>query len=299
MKTAAQIDLIGEEVVSKLRAGKTRAALRILQENGLYQEARMLEEPATQLFSSDLKCPAHHATIATGCRLSSCKFWVASEMGNNCVLAYCDQQKVSSLSPDEIAYLYGQPVDQVRAELERALSTLRMTAIESDATNDPDLRRVFWFVETDTLCCVCGSTTDDGRIKIPETPLAYCSRDCQEEIRPDVVSLEFKFGRPISVMIRWAIQHFKSLPVLERTLGLKRETLIELCRQHLARDLSSYFPKMKVQSERQPWRRRIDRAAHLLVLDTMGRHTNAQAKHFGPPILQVDDLRNRLRAVLA
>lgn len=296
--TPEQIDRLGIKVTRRIRSGRHQSALRILQDNGLEDEARLLRNPPEQLVRHDLKCPVHQATVATNCRLHTCKFWVSSDMANNCLLAYCHQQQVDRLSADEIAYLYDQPVEAVKSELDSAMTTLRITAIQSDAANDPDIERMFWFVETTAICCVCGSPTDSTLIKVPDTPLAYCSKECQEEKPADVLTCEFRFGRPIATVVRWALHRFRNLPVLERTLGLKRETLIELCRRHLGRDLGSFFPKVKIQSERPPWRRRISRTEHQLVVDTLAQQTARQTQRFGRTVFGIEDLRAGLQAVL-
>lgn len=294
-----QIDRIGIKVANRMRKGNTSGALKILQDNGFEEEARSLEHPTEPMVDHDLRCPAHHATVKAPCKLDGCKFWVPSDIANRCLLAYAHQQKVDQLSGDEIAYLYGQHVDTVKAELESAMLRLRQTAIQSDAAHDPDIERVFWFVETNKICCVCGSTTENGGIAIPETPLAYCSKECAEEMPADQLACEYRFGRPIQTIIRWAIRRFRNLPVLERTLGLKRETLIELCRRHLGRDLSAFFPKVKIQSERPLWRRRINRSELLEAQQAIKDLTIQQTKRAGHPIFKIADLRERLNNVLS
>lgn len=293
MLTAAKIDRIGIKVTNQMRRGDKPAALRILNDSGFVDEARWLESPQGSLVDHDLRCPAHHAQVTRSCGLDGCKFWVKSDMANSCLLAYAHQQKVDRLSGDEIAYLYGQPVDLVKAELESAMLRLRQTALQSDAATDPDIERTFWFVETTGICCVCGSTTDQNRILVHETPLAYCSKECAEESPADQLACEFRFGRPIQTIIRWAIRRFRNLPVLERTLGLKRETLIELCRAHLGRDLSVFFPKVKIQPGRPSWRRRSEPP------NGLREATDRRISGLGHPIFGVDDLRGLLGMVLS
>lgn len=296
--TPEQIDRIGIKITRRLKTGRRESALRILRDNGFEEEAKLIRDPPEQLVRHDLKCPAHHVKVAAGCRQNTCKFWVASDMANNCLLAYCHQQQVDRLSADEIAYLYGQPVETVRTELDAAMTTLRITAIQSDAANDPDIERTFWFVETTEVCCVCGSPTDEQLIRVQDIPLAYCSKECLEEKPIDVLVCEYRFGRPIATVIRWALHRFRNLPVLERTLGLKRETLIELCRRHLGRDLASFFPKVKIQSERPPWRRRINRTEQQLAVDTLAQKTKEQTERFGKTVFGIEDLRAALHATL-
>lgn len=296
--TPEQIDLIGIKVARRLKAGNTSGALKILQDNGFEAEADLLRSPPAQLVRHDLKCPAHHAKVSINCQQDGCKFWVANDMANNCLLAYCHQQQVDRLNGDEIAYLYAQPIDTVRNELDSAMNTLRLTAIQSDAANDPDIARVFWFVETQTICCVCGSTTDSNLIRIPEIPLAYCSRECQDEKPADVVTCEYRFGRSIGTVIKWALRRFRNLPVLERTLGLKRETLIELCRQHIGRDLAVFFPKVKIQSERPSWRRRGNRVELQATMDVLQQQTRQRTEEIGRAVFGIEELRSELRDVL-
>jgi hypothetical protein len=290
---------ITRTVARHLKGGDRSSAINTLMSSGFVAEAAMIERGVNRVVQHDLRCPAHKAPVASGCRMNSCKFWVGSDMANNCLLAYCSNQQTDRLSADEIAYLYGQPIETVRQELDAAMTTLRCTAIQSDAKDDPDIQRVFWFVETMAVCCVCGSTTDStSLIRVPDTPLAYCSRECVEEASPDVVGCEYRFGRPIQTILRWAIRRFRNLPVLERTLGLKRETLIELSRRHLGRDLVSFFPKVKIKSEQPQWRRRTNVGEVMAAIDVLNRCTNTFAEECGRPIFDISNLRMRLQDIL-
>ena len=296
---AEQIDRITHKVMRRLRRGDQSSALRILQDNGFEAEAALLGQTSERLVQHDLQCPAHRAAVSTACRGQTCKFWVSSDMANNCLLAYCAHQQVDRLNADEIAYLYGQPIEIVRDELESAMTTLRITAIQSDAVNDPDIQRAFWFVESPTVCCVCGSLTDPATlIRAQDTKLAYCSRECWEETPPDVLGCEYRFGLPIGTIMRWAIHRFRNLPVMEKTLGLKRETLIELSRRHLGRDLVGFFPKVKMQSERPSWRRRTNGNDVAGVLVGLGARTEQHAARFGQAIFTINHLRDALQGVL-
>ena len=297
--SAQQIDILTMKIARKLKNGDRKGALHILQSNEMHEEAALLESGSERLVQHELRCPAYHVRVATGCRLKNCKFWVRSDMANNCLLAYCHHQQVDRLNSDEIAYLYEQPIDEVKQELDRAMTTLRQTAIQNDANNDPNIERVFSFVETTKVCCVCGSATELGTVlRVQDLPLAYCSKECAEEVPTDVLGCEYRFGRPIETILRWAIHRFRNLPVLERTLGLKRETLIELSRRHLGRELGSFFPKLKTQTERPAWRRRTSVENVEAILSVLRTQTDHVGEQFGQSIFDIGPIRDDLLAVL-
>ncbi len=296
--TPDKIDRIGELAVRRIHSGRPHSALRILQENGLDDAANELNHQNKSVTKHEFSCPAHHAPVVSDCRLQECKFWVKHEMANNCLLAYCQQQQVERLSTDEIAYLYAQPIEVVSREIDAAMSKLRITAIQQDSQNDFEIKRSFWFVETAEVCCVCGSTTDKDKVLVVGTPLAYCSRDCSDELTPDSITVEWRFGRPIDKVLKWAVRRFKNLPLMEKTLGLKRETLIELTSKFLGRELQDYFPKFKMRSEKPGWRRRTTSAEIEQLLDVTAKHTDKTARRFGRPSIQIDELRTNLTDLL-
>jgi hypothetical protein len=292
------IDQIGDQVIKLIQTNELVQAVRLLRRNDLDEAADEIENPHPPFIRHEFVCPSSAVRVITPCRLRDCRFWVSNQMANNCLLAYCHLQQIDHLSADEIAYLYDQPVDHVNALLDDAMVRFRATAIQQDSQHDPEFQRVFWFVETAEVCCVCGSATDRNRLLVPNTPLAYCSRDCRDERSPDQIAIEYRLGRPIDTVIKWAIKRFRNLPLLERSLGLKRETTIQLVRRHLGRELQDYFPKLKLRDERPAWRRPISLSEQTQLLDQLARRTVRVVRRFGEPIHQIDNLRNRLHELV-
>lgn len=291
------IDRLGAKAVKQIASGRTDAAFRTLRENGLDDVADAVKKTPKPIVSHDLRCPVHQAPVVSSCKLKTCKFWVESKMANHCLLAYTHQQSSSLLSLSEISYIYGQPLHSVRNEIEKALDHLRENVIRHDALDNPDIERAFWFVETPEVCCVCGSLTDDDRIDVPDFPFAYCSDDCLDKKPIEQLVCEHRFGLPMEKIVRWAIHRFKNLPMLERTLDLKRETMIEMCRLHLGRELSSFFPKVKINNERPPWRRKASKEAIETSRQAISDATTRQTARLGRPEIKTD-LSDRLKTIL-
>jgi len=293
--SAETIDQIGIRAVENIRTGNKSKALKILQQHGL-EEALLQNTRST--VNHKFKCPAHGARVVTPCALTQCRFWLNSDLANNCLLAYCHQQQIEALSADEIAYLYHQPIKEIRASLDDAMLTLRLNALQSDAEHDGELDRVFSYIETSKICCACGLPIPTGTaIKAGDLPLAYCSKDCQESLPQDVLNCEFKLGRPIEMIIKWAFHRFRNLPILEKTLGLKRETLIELCKRHLGRNIQSYFPKIKIQTEKLLYRK-LNRNEFSKFSSALAQNTQTRTAAFGTPIFSIDRLRESLNEIL-
>ena len=237
-----EIEYVGTGVKAALKANQPKKALSILQDAGLDGGCEAAITAPAPLVQHDFTCSVHGERVLLPCGLPTCKFFVQHEAANNCVLAYVDHQEVASLSSDEIAYLYRQDPKVVRQQIDAVMVELRLSSLDSDADEDPDLARSFWCVETDMVCAVCGTLTDDTRINLLTTPLAFCSEDCAEAVSHAVLLLEYRLGRGIGTIIRWATHRFKSQPVLEQTLGLSGSLLSELCLQHTGRTLAAFFP---------------------------------------------------------
>ncbi len=234
------------KVLKAIRKKNTNKALAILQEADLPDCAAALN--TKPLVQHDFVCPAHHTRVELPCGLKSCRFHVDNELANNCVLAYCHQQNVEKLSPDEISYLYAVPAEKVVSQLDTAMNVMRLGAIQAQAQEDPDVRRSFWFVETKAVCCVCGSFVDEP-LECRDTPFAYCSDQCAKRMPPEAVWLEWKFGRQVDVLLLWAFRRFRHLPILEKTFNLNRATLHSLSLRFLKRPLREFYPKSKIVPE--------------------------------------------------
>ena len=296
-----QIDQIADIATQHINNGEQASALKILQRYGFAAEAQAAYGTKHYtLLSSDFCCPAHKSQVRAGCRLRTCKFWLSDpqsnqltlKLANNCLLSYCEHQQTEQLSTDEIAYLYGRDATEVEATLESALRRLRGNAMQSDSAEDSTLERTFWFIETDKVCCVCGGVVGDDVLPVPDTPLAYCDRECRDEMSSDLIRCEYRFGRPIADVVRWAIRRFRNLSLLDKTLGLKRRTLLRVCRTHLGRELQSFFPKVKTKNDNPPWVRKRKVAPH----DALQRRTERLVRKAGQPTLDPTRPQQQLQA---
>lgn len=234
------------KVLKAIRKKNPNKALAILQEADLPECAAALN--TKPLVQHDFVCPAHHTRVELPCGLDKCRFHVNNELANNCVLAYCHQQNVEKLSPDEIAYLYRIPPAKVEAQLDAAMAVMRFGAIQAQAQEDPDVRRSFWFVETKAVCCVCGSFADEP-VDVPGTPFAYCGDQCAKRMPAEAIWLEWKFGRAVDVLLLWAFRKFRHLPILEKTFNMNRASLHTLSMRFLKRPLREFYPKSKIVPE--------------------------------------------------
>jgi hypothetical protein len=181
---------------------------------------------------SSFRCPYHGAPVAGPCGLTSCRYHVPFAPANACVLAYCHDHQVQRLSVDEIAFLYRERPDHVRVQTELAVRAIRAASMDADAQNDPAYARSFWQVESRAVCCACGSVTEiSERIDVPDSPLAWCGPECREALPADVARIEWQFGRPVGVVLTWAVRRYPDVDLLARMLEVSDERLDELCRQ--------------------------------------------------------------------
>src|SRR5690606_628927 len=129
---------------------------------------------------------------------SSCKYHIKNEYANNCLLAYCNYNQANELSAAEISFLYDIPYGELQSKITNLHEKLRHEAFKVAADEDPELERQFTFIESDKLCCNCGSSIEENeKIAIEDTPIAFCSEGCEAERNPYIVRLEYEYGVPI------------------------------------------------------------------------------------------------------
>ena len=132
---------------------------------------------------SNFICPVLNIRIQSNCVVSSCKYFVKHPWSKNCLLDYLGHHALSTLSVDEISFLYQMPVDDIKKIVGNAMLKLRYNI------STPN----FTFIENTNVCCVCESVTEEP---IPAIEgLCYCSEDCKAEKPPHVIEQEFLLGR--------------------------------------------------------------------------------------------------------
>ncbi len=220
-------------------------AIKILENEGLVTIAKDIKENKKQLADHEFRCPVIKTAVHSPCKLKSCKFNVDNELANNCVLAYCHLKETQSLDYDEIAFLFGKSPKQVKASVENAVYLARTQALAADAVDNYDLKRSFRFIETNKICCYCGSLVDNetGKFQLAKTPLVFCSADCAANEKD--MYLEWKFGVPVKDFLYWAFRKFRNIAYLERMSGVQRQYLGKLCIKYLGKELAHYYPEMR------------------------------------------------------
>lgn len=239
------------------------------------------------------------------CRLEACRYHVDYEWSANCLLAYMHQQRVDSLSPDEISFLYRLPVQHVKQSIEQASQLLRSRALDVQAEHDDYLAPQFRYYSCDRLCCVCESTVDEPaprNLQVEKLGLVYCSKECRDEKPPRIIELEADKGLPIERILKWTFRRYRSLSLAEQALQMPRWLVYESCRRYLDKPLEHYFPTLKaVQSQRRSAliRRTWHTPRWVSALTQRLRPVIDKAtQRFGHATVDVEPLRSKLLHVL-
>jgi hypothetical protein len=150
--------------------------------------------------------------------------------------------------------MYGFDINYVEEQLDEALSDMRVHAIVAEAENDSTLQRKFWYIPTSGVCCVCGTIIDGEEecIQIPQTPLCYCSSECEAAKPYEDVIIEYRFGLEPKLVTKWAFKRFKSVSMIEKALGLNRNALGRLLERWLNTNLQSFY---EINSTAKPAKR--------------------------------------------
>jgi len=152
--------------------------------------------------------------------------------------------EIDKLSCDEISYLKNIPIQTVHQTLEESLQKLRTYALETIREENPEYTKIFDYVKTNRVCCVCESIIQEIPIRVyGSVGLYYCSIECQEEQPPDIIVLQQRFGLPIEKILRWVITSFRKPLIAAQSLGVSITRFRHLCRQYLKIDVNKYYNK--------------------------------------------------------
>lgn len=269
------------------------------------RELGLLDAPASVRLATGFRCSVTATTLRAECRLRSCRYHVDYEWSANCLLAYMHQQRVESLSVDEISFLYRVPAEIVKQKLDDATALLRAQALEVQASTDQVLGRRFRHLVGARLCLVCESSLDDE--PVPRNLQVdnigqYCSKDCREEKPPRVIELEVAKGLPIAQILEWTFRRYRSLSLAEQALQMPRWLVYDACRRYLDRPLEDFFPALRqVQNQRRS--ALIRRTWHTprwvtALTQRLRPMLDAAARRFGAPTVDTEALRRQLSHLL-
>jgi hypothetical protein len=248
-------------------------------------------------------CPALQEKIVVPCGLSKCRYNIDYAWSNNCLLAYAQQQGTDHLSPEEISYLYTIPVDQVNRSVEKSLTKLRREILVAEAESNSDLTPQFKYIESKRLCCVCGSKIESkkDRIDVRDLNMAYCSEECLEDKNQYVITLEHRSGLPIKTLLTWVLNRFKSLSLVEKSLGIPKWAIYELCLKFLDKNIQDFFPDAKEIPPKKRVLYRTSGTPHTVFTKTpatVGEQAKRVYEAYGRPSISFDNLNSKLQDVL-
>lgn len=265
----------------------------------------LLDGPAPVRLATGFRCSVTATTLRACCQLRACRYHVDYEWSANCLLAYMHQQRVESLSVDEIAFLYRVPPEIVKQKLDAATVALRSQALDIQAARGEEMGRQFRYLLGTRLCLVCESFLDDEPVPRNlqvDSVGAYCSKECREEKPPRIIELEVAKGLPIEQILDWTFQHYRSLSLAEQALQMPRWLVYDACRRYLNRPLEEYFPALRqVQTQRRSAliRRTWHTPRWVVSLTQKLRPLVESATHrFGKPTVDTERFRRQLTHLL-
>lgn len=264
----------------------------------------LLGGPEPVRLATGFRCSVTATPLRACCQLRACRYHVDYEWSANCLLAYMHQQRVESLSVDEIAFLYRVPPEIVKQKLDAATSALRAQALDVQAERG-QMPRQFRYLLGTRLCLVCESLLDDEpvprNLQVDNIGV-YCSKDCREEKPPRIIELEVAKGLPIEQILEWTFRNYRSLSLAEQALQMPRWLVYDACRRYLNRPLEDYFPALRqVQNQRRS--ALIRRTWHTprwvtTLTQKMRPMMETAAQRFGKPTVDTDRLRRQLTQLL-
>lgn len=268
---------------------------------GWLRQLGLLDGGATVRLATGFRCSVTGTTLRAECQLRSCRYHVDYEWSANCLLAYMHQQRVDSLSVDEISFLYRVPAPMVKQKLDEATTALRAQALDVQAAQDMTLARQFRYFAGARLCVVCESMLEDEPIARNlqiDGVGAYCSKECREEKPPRIVELEVAKGLPIERILEWTFRRYRSLSLVEQALQMPRWLVYDACRRYLDRPLEEYFPSLR-QAQTKRRSALIRRTWHTprwvgSLTQRLRPMMDAAARRFGKPTVDTEPLRRRL-----
>lgn len=238
--TLHRVNRLTVVVERAIARGQVVRAVELARTSGL---DGLLDVKADRTTRSTFKCPFHGARLAGPCGLDSCRYHVPFEPARSCLLAYCHDHQADRLTVDEIAFLYDVPAQAVRTQTDQAVQAVRASSMDADARHDPQYTKSFRMVPTDETCCACGSVTEiSERIPVPDLPVAWCGPSCRRDLPADEVRIEWLYGRPVDVVLGWAVRRYRDPDVLARALGVQPDRLADLCARFGIRPVQAAKP---------------------------------------------------------
>jgi hypothetical protein len=116
--------------------------------------------------------------------------------------------------------------------------------LEAARMESADYAPEFSYVKSDRVCVVCESLILDEseRIYIAGAQnLVYCSKECQDEVPPEVIIMQQRYGLHIDKILKWALQSFKKSALAAQALELTHAKFRRMCMTYLKIDINSYY----------------------------------------------------------
>jgi hypothetical protein len=126
---------------------------------------------------------------------------------------------------------------------------MRSLTLEAARLESHDYSPSFSYVKSDKVCVVCESLIlDEGeRIYIAGAQnLVYCSKECQDEMPPEVIAMQQRYGLEIDKILKWALQSFKKSALAAQALELTHSKFKRMCMAYLKIDIGKYYSEEEV-----------------------------------------------------
>lgn len=185
------------------------------------------------------KCPVLNTYINTDCRVEGCKYFVDYKWCNNCVLSFMQNQDKSSLSAEEISFLYKIHINKVKSTYNDAI-----TAIKRKVLNDTINAPRFVYYRSSKVCCVCECNIQKhlnrtGQLILPhnlvdnDLGVVYCSDACLSAKPKKLIELEMEFETSITYILMAALMSYKDIKSVLHILDLTPFLLERSCVRYL------------------------------------------------------------------
>lgn len=191
---------------------------------------------------ADFKCPCLNTYINTNCSLSDCRYFVDYTWSNNCVLSFILNQERSTLTAEEVSFLYKIPINKVKSTYLDAITAIKRKVL-NDSINAPR----FVYYPSDKICCVCecnikkyllrsNQLTLPSRLVDSDIGIVYCSDECLHAKPKKLIELEIEFETHISNIIKAAIVAYKDIKVITSILDMTPSLLSRSCVRYLGKE---------------------------------------------------------------
>jgi hypothetical protein len=191
---------------------------------------------------SDFKCPCLNTYINVDCSLTGCRYFIDYTWSNNCVLSFILNQERSTLTTEEVSFLYKIPVNKVKSTYLDAITAIKRKVL-NDSINAPR----FVYYPSDRVCCVCECNIKKhldriNQIALPshlvdcDIGIVYCSDECLHAKPKKLIELEIEFETHISNIIKAAIVAYKDIKVITNILDITPTLLSRSCIRYLGKE---------------------------------------------------------------